>query len=273
MNKINTKITLSFFVILFITFIFLACNSKKEVQNHKTTVMRRNINQEIIFSAKISPFAISNVFPTVKGTIESIAKFPGSRLTKGDAVIVIKDNSNMRHNILAKESGILLAINYSIGDFIGVPSNQFLPLFTTGQDGKKVINAEVDEMDAKKIIAGDTLLVFNNESFSIIGKIDFVNLLASNNDGSPRFKVSGHLSDSTNLILQFGNSVPVKVVKMIAQNILTIEREYLIKKADKVYLKILNTNKIEEKEVVIGVENENYTEIKSGVTEGEIVVL
>jgi hypothetical protein len=253
--------------------LFSGCRSKTIDIGLKTYIERRDIAEEIIFSATILPTDISNVYSSFPGIIEKINKTPGSKIKKDDVIIIVKDESGLMHPILARENGILLALNYTVGDHLNSSTNLGMPIFTTGNEEKKILVADVDEMDAAKIFPGDTVMIFHKDSFSVFGKIDFVNLLATDINGVKRFMVRGHFLDINRRIIQFGKLIPVKIFRRIAIKALTVKANYLYKKGNKFYLKIIKNEEIIEREVIIGVETVSYIEIKSGVTEGETVVL
>ena len=79
--------------------------------------------------------------------------------------------------------------------------------------------------------------------------------------------------ENPNQILRIGMTTENNIKIANAQNVLSVPNMAIQTQNGKTFVKVLNNNQPEQREVEIGVQNDYQTEIKSGVAEGEKVIV
>ena len=157
--------------------------------------------------------------------------------------------------IKSKINGKVYALYKNAGEIV----NTMEPIAAIGSKDSFIIEMLVDEVDIVKISKNQEVIVnleaYNGQVFT--GKVS--KILPKKDERNQTFKVEA-LFDAAPKVLYPGLSGEANIVIAKRNDVLTIPKEYLIE-----------DNKIKTKdglvELVLGVENLEYVEIKSGITE------
>ena len=172
-----------------------------------------------------------------------------------------------------------------------VNSAQTTPNIVTVADLSKMrVKPEISEGDITKVKAGQavtfTILSDPNTHYeSVISSVDPATTTKSDNSSTSS---SSSSSSSTSAVYYYANLIvdnPDRTLRIgmttennikiaNAQNVLLVSNMAIQKKNGKTFVNVLNSkNQPEQREVEIGVQNDFQTEIKSGLTEGENVIV
>lgn len=175
-----------------------------------------------------------------------------------------------------------------------VNANQTTPtIVTVANLQKMLIKPEISEGDITKVKAGQevefTILSDNKTKYqAVIDSVDPAtttisdasSMSSSSNSSSSSSSVSAVYYyanmqvDNPNGILRIGMTTESTIKIASVKNVLAVSNMALRHQNGKYFVQILtDKNQAEEREVEIGVQNDFQTEIKSGLTEGEKVIV
>ncbi|TGZ98478.1 efflux RND transporter periplasmic adaptor subunit [Rodentibacter pneumotropicus] len=173
-----------------------------------------------------------------------------------------------------------------------VNSAQTTPTIVTVADlNKMLVKPEISEGDITKVKAGQvvsfTILSDPNIHYkSVISSVDPATTTKSDNTSTS--SSSSSTSSSTSAVYYYANLIvdnPDRTLRIgmttennikiaDAQNVLLVSNMAIQKREGKTFVNVLNENKQPEmREVEIGVQNDFQTEIKSGLVEGDKVIV
>lgn len=173
-----------------------------------------------------------------------------------------------------------------------VNANQTTPtIVTVANLQKMLIKPEISEGDITKVKAGQevefTILSDNQTKYhAVIDSVDPAT--TTDTDATSTGSSSSSSSSSTSAVYYYANMEvdnPDGVLRIgmttentikiaVAKGVLTVSNMAIQKKGNKHIVHVLNDqNQSEEREVEIGVQNDFQTEIKSGLAEGEKVIV
>ena len=136
------------------------------------------------------------------------------------------------------------------------------------------VEAYVPEINIGKVMNGDpvymTMDAFPGESF--VGKLVYIDPTETLIDNVPNFKLR-IVFDKQDERIKSGLSVDIEIEVDKKENVLTLPRYVISKEGDKNYVDKLNGKNSVKTEIEIGIQGDNsYTEIISGLSEGDIVM-
>lgn len=102
------------------------------------------------------------------------------------------------------------------------------------------------------------------------GNVKLINPRIDNQTGT--VKVTVEVIDES-LRLTPGMFVEVRIAIGAKENIVTIPRRAILYKQNKTYVFVMNRNLVSQREVQIGLTEEDYVEVTDGLTEGEVIVV
>ncbi|OOF69244.1 efflux RND transporter periplasmic adaptor subunit [Rodentibacter caecimuris] len=150
------------------------------------------------------------------------------------------------------------------------------------------IKPEISEGDITKVKAGQavsfSILSDNNTQYqAIINSVDPATTTISDNTSTSSSTSSSTTSavyyyaniivDNPDLTLRIGMTTENKIKIAEVKDVLLISTLALQKQQDKTFVDVLNGNKKERREVEVGIQNDFQTEIKSGLNEGDKVII
>lgn len=193
--------------------------------------------------------------------------------------------------ITAPMDGTVISVPVSEGQTVN--ANQTTPTIVTIADLSKMkIKPEISEGDITKVKAGQevsfTILSDNQTVYhSVIDSVDPANTTTSDSS-STSSSTSSSSSSTTSAIYYYANVLidnPDRTLRIgmttennikiaNAKDVLLVSNMAIQKRDGKSFVNVLNDkNQPEQREVETGVQNDFHTEIKSGVNEGEKVIV
>ena len=193
--------------------------------------------------------------------------------------------------ITAPMDGTVISVPVSEGQTVN--ANQTTPTIVTIADLSKMkIKPEISEGDITKVKAGQevsfTILSDNQTLYhSVIDSVDPANTTTSNSS-STSSSISSSNSSTTSAIYYYANVLidnPDRTLRIgmttennikiaNAKDVLLVSNMAIQKRDGKSFVNVLNNkNQPEQREVETGVQNDFQTEIKSGLNEGEKVIV
>lgn len=193
--------------------------------------------------------------------------------------------------ITAPMDGTVISVPVSEGQTVN--ANQTTPTIVTIADLSKMkIKPEISEGDITKVKAGQevsfTILSDNQTVYhSVIDSVDPANTTTSDSS-STSSSISSSSSSTTSAIYYYANVLidnPDRTLRIgmttennikiaNAKDVLLVSNMAIQKRDGKNFVNVLNDkNQPEQREVETGVQNDFHTEIKSGVNEGEKVIV
>ena len=135
--------------------------------------------------------------------------------------------------------------------------------------------AEVDEVDVGAVKTGQTVEI-NLDAFpdrtinSSVSSVDFA--ASPGSSGGTVFKIRFSLTPGE-LDYRLGFNGDANIILAEKQDILTIPVDSLIERDDQTFVKVSTNHRQEDRQVQIGIRDDNYVEITSGLTPDDQVVL
>ena len=221
-----------------------------------------------------------NTLASAKASVdEAKSQIKSAQISVSDA----KTNLNYTQ-ILSPMDGVIVSVPVSVGQTVN--SNQTSPTIVQVADlSKMLIKLEVSEGDIAQVQAGQairfTTLAEPNHSYE--SKIDTVDpaltTLTDNNykeeSGNTEavYYYANSFVDNAENRLRIGMTVQGQINIAKRENVLAVPTSTLKKQGDKTIVQVLKNNKVEEKTVQTGLKDSQYTEIVSGLEEGEQVIV
>ena len=192
--------------------------------------------------------------------------------------------------ITAPMDGTVISVPVSEGQTVN--ANQTTPTIVTIADLSKMkIKPEISEGDITKVKAGQkvsfTILSDSQTVYhSVIDSVDPANTTTS--DSSSTSSLSSSSSSTTSAIYYYANVLidnPDRILRIgmttennikiaNAKDVLLVSNMAIQKRDGKSFVNVLNDkNQPEQREVETGIQNDFQTEIKSGLNEGEKVIV
>ncbi|MBI2864981.1 MAG: efflux RND transporter periplasmic adaptor subunit [Chloroflexi bacterium] len=137
------------------------------------------------------------------------------------------------------------------------------------------IDASVDEMDVPKILSGQSVAYTLDAlpNARLTGKVATVAPSATIQQGVSTYPVSLSLDPSSVSALKGGMSVGVSVVVEQKNNVLVVPNRAVRTTGRNRWVEVLVDGKPEQRQVRVGMSNDQSTEIAGGLEEGELVVI
>jgi len=154
---------------------------------------------------------------------------------------------------------------------VGSKVNQNQQVYTIEDFSPLLIRVYVPSSDAIKLETGMTAEVTTNilEGKIFTGNIKLINPRIDSQTGT--IKVTVEVYDET-LQLKPGMFVEVKIIIGMKENILVIPRKAILFKQNKTYVFVMDQGRVSQREVILGLTEEDEVEITEGLNEGEVIV-
>lgn len=234
--------------------------SKSTLDNAKAemNVIQENIKQaEIEVNTAETNVGYTKITAPIDGTVISTPVSEGQTVNSNQTtptIVKIADLSKMR-----------IKPEISEGDITKVKAGQSVS-FTILSDNKKVYQAKIDSVDPATTTISDNSSGSGNSSYSSSG--------SSSSSSSAVYYYANIVVDNPDQVLRIGMTTENNIKIAEAKNVLSVPNMAVQTQHGKTFVNILNANnQPERREVEIGVQNDYQTEIKSGVTEGEKVIV
>lgn len=229
--------------------------AKSTLDNAKAemNVIQENIKQaEIEVNTAETNVGYTKITAPIDGTVISTPVSEGQTVNSNQTtptIVKIADLSKMR-----------IKPEISEGDITKVKAGQSVS-FTILSDNKKVYQAKIDSVDPA------TTTISDNSSGSGSSS-------SSSSSSSAVYYYANIVVDNPDQVLRIGMTTENNIKIAEAKNVLSVPNMAVQTQHGKTFVNILNgNNQPERREVEIGIQNDYQTEIKSGVAEGEKVIV
>jgi multidrug efflux pump subunit AcrA (membrane-fusion protein) len=244
-----------------------------------TTVQKHDVVRNVSVEGQLSPQDKRDVYFPTQSKVKELNFGTGMLVNKDDVlaeIAVSTGSREVRSEIKAPISGLITQTNYKVDDQVTT-----LPGFVIQNLDQLFVEVQVNENDIIDIVAGQkvkiTLPALSLEQ-TYPGEVVNVYPAPSDAGGAIAYPVRVKLSKIPAGV-RVGMSADLEIITAQAANALSIPDSYIIEKNDKYFVKTitwLNVDHTEyevaEQEVLLGLRSDEYTEIKSGLTEGQELV-
>lgn len=223
-----------------------------------------NRDQANINDFNLNLFSLSD---TLKRSLET----DQFNLNKAVIDVELQDITNQLATIYSPISGVLVDAAHELPGVTVTAADSWLVV----NPESLYFEAEVDEVDVGSISVGQQAEI-NLDAFpdkvikSTLSHIDFASSPGSS--GGTVFKVKFQIN-TTELNYRLGFNGDVQIILAEKKDILTIPVDALIERDDQVSVKVVVDKVQEDRPVKIGIRNEEYVEIISGLQTNDQVVL
>jgi HlyD family secretion protein len=162
----------------------------------------------------------------------------------------------------------------------GQPAQQTQVICEIGVLDRLTVRARVDEVDVGKVQVGQVLSITNNayptEKFE--GKVTRVSAQSTAPDarlgatGGTFYEVQGEVANQGGK-LRPGMSAEARVITETRKGVLVVGLESVREEGDKASVLVVANNKVEVREVKLGLRTQTQVEITGGLKEGEAVIV
>lgn len=179
--------------------------------------------------------------------------------------------------ITATMSGTITALNGSVGSSttLAASGEEATPFLTIAKVSKYIVTGSFSETDVARIKEGTSAsMTFNaiaDKTFT--GKVSSIDLTSSTSDsGVVSYGVDVSLSDPPSNLRQ-GATATITITTASAKDVLAVPTSAVTTANGASTVTVIKNGKSSSKSVTIGVKGDTYTEIKSGLSEGDTVSL
>ncbi|EST12305.1 efflux RND transporter periplasmic adaptor subunit [Sporolactobacillus laevolacticus] len=250
-----------------------------------TTVQKGTISTDVSGSGSLSPAIDEDVTigsDDASKTIYSVDVSENDKVSKGDKLLTFTDGTTLT----APESGTITSTSVYAGNRVN--AGQKIAHITNYNDLDTILS--IDELDIPKIKTGQTVSVvvnaYPNKTFK--GKVTSIAKEGTDSNGTSSFDVTVHLSKSSGL--KPGMTTTGNIVLEKKSNILYLPSGAVHQSTNGYFVYLssntggtesqgmgrfsgVETKRGAQKTVTIGIHNDKYIEIKSGLEAGQTVQL
>ena len=173
------------------------------------------------------------------------------------------------YTITSPISGTILSLGIQEGDAVSMGA-----IAVVGNTKNFIAEAFSDEIDAVNIKKGqDALLTFDALPHKEVkGTVEYIGNSTTAVSGIQAYKIKIKIDDSS-IALKDGLSVNVDITTQMKSNVLAVPIESIFYHDGKYYVDVVQSdNTIQRKEVETGISSDDYTEIISGLSEGNTIL-
>lgn len=283
---------LSLSYLLFSEILEICQLAKEPILNLKETILTLNLNHEkenlienhfLLFSKLESDFGeLKNNLLKILTALETW--YDKLKLMEMELVVQelqIKEREKLffeakrnleKHDLFSPVNGKILKINFKEGEMVN-PSLQNFAFQIIPESSFEII-VDIYEKEIPKVKKGNLVEIsfpaFEGEIF--LGKVESVSKEPKIKEGVVYYEVK-ILPESLPQNIFSGMTCDLKIIVNKKENILTLPLETLKKKDGKYFVEVLDREKIIEKEIEVGILDDENFEIISGLSEGEKVLI
>lgn len=173
--------------------------------------------------------------------------------------------------ITAPFDGIIAEVNAEVGDLVS-PNK---PVIILVDPSELEINAIVDELDVFKVKPGQKARIIFDAlpMVKLQGEVKNISPLAIKQAGVVSYPITISVKPPGNLQLKGGLSASVDIIVTKKENVLLVPNRAVMRKGRERKVQVVVDDEIQERVVKVGESNEQWTEIISGLKEGEKVLV
>lgn len=212
----------------------------------------------------------------VFANLEADFKISENTLEKAKRKLQTVDDKLSKTRILSPGTGTILDVNVNEGQVVvgaaSVNSGTVLLLFA--DLSRLLINAHVNQMDAGRLTVGQemTIRFSDDDADKIQANIEFIAPIATVKNNIKGFEVQAVIQDNQNR-LKPGMSVSMDVPVGHANKVVTVPVAAVFKEKDQKVVYVRKGTEVQRRVVSVGLTDMSRAEIKSGLEEGEEILL
>ncbi len=212
----------------------------------------------------------------VFANLEADFKISENTLEKARRKLQIVNDRLSKTTILSPAAGTILDVNVNEGQVVvgaaSVNSGTVLMLFA--DLSRLLINAHVNQMDAGRLSVGQemTIRFSDDESDKIKAGIEFIAPIATVKNNIKGFEVQAVIQENKGR-LKPGMSVSMDVPTGHADQVVTVPVAAVFKEKDQKVVYVRKGEAVQRRVVAVGLTDMSRAEIKSGLEEGEEILL
>jgi len=171
--------------------------------------------------------------------------------------------------ILAPVSGTIISKNVTVGEIIAGPLGEIADL------NDLEVYVDVDEVDIGKVKVGQEAIIsvdaFPDKVFrGVVKKIAL--MTSSRREVGITYRVKAHI-ENPEKILKLGMTANVDFIMMSRKQVLTVPNGAVLAQEGRNFVFTISDNIVDKKEIITGIEGEEFFEVASGLQPGEMVVV
>jgi RND family efflux transporter MFP subunit len=190
-------------------------------------------------------------------------------LKQAQTAVQTAQTNNDNTQIISPINGTVTAVDNTVGDTVGTAT-----VITVADLSKRLLTVYIDESDLSKLALGEevdaTFDAIPNQTFK--GKITEIVPALTTVDNVPAVQAQATLDDSASSSLYVGLNATVNVINAQANNVLLVPVQALkLLEPGKYAVFIVQNGNLTLQPVEVGLMDQSYAEIKSGLQLGEVV--
>jgi HlyD family secretion protein len=173
--------------------------------------------------------------------------------------------------LIAPIGGTVLALNLDRGQLVG----GMQPVATVADTGRLQVTVDVDELDVGRVAAGQavTVTLDSYPGVNMPGEMDVIAPGATQKQGSTVYEAKVSFTPATGVIPREGMAANVDITAQRKDNVLLLPNRAFETVGNRQYVTLQENGSTRTVEVETGLTNNTVTEVLSGLSEGQVVVL
>ncbi len=210
----------------------------------------------------------------LKSKFEEDQKLAKAQINEAEAALEIAKINRSYATIRAPMAGIVASVSTQEGETVAASLNA--PTFITLIDLSRLqVDDFVDETDIGYVKIGQdaifTVDTFPEKTFH--GKVEAIHPMATIQESVVYYDVVIKILDDYEGLLRPEMTTNVTIIIDTIKNALAIPSEAIVRQGQKELVAVSTDSGVEKREVITGVIDGDYVEIKQGLKEGEVVVI
>ncbi len=210
----------------------------------------------------------------LKSKFEEDQKLAKAQIKEAEAALEIAKINRSYATIRAPMSGVVASVSTQEGETVAASLNA--PTFITLIDLKRLqVNDYVDETDIGSVRVGQDA-IFTVDTFPdriFHGKVNAIHPMATIQESVVYYDAVIEILDDYEELLRPEMTTNVTIIVDVIKDALAIPSEAIVRIGQREMVAVRTGEGIEKREVVTGVIDGDYVEIKKGLKEGEVVVI
>jgi HlyD family secretion protein len=184
--------------------------------------------------------------------------------------LALAQEAEADNEIVATSSGTITAVNIEVGDKVTADT---VAIETTDKS-KFALTASVDELDIPLVALGQSATIsidaLSDQTFK--GEVSNIAYTSTTSQGVVSYQVTVTVEDPSGNALISGMSASADIVTESATNVLIIPSDIIGGTTSNPTVVVLADGLEQTVSITIGISNDNYTEVTSGLNEGDKIV-
>ncbi len=251
--------------------------ARRDLQMKEVSLKNAKVQYDRNYELLNKNLVAEEVFEIIK------LKFDQAKLSRDlskDRLSLIEKGHAGKVESVVKSSitGTVLEKFVNIGDPV-VPLTSYqqgTPLFTLADMTKLIFRGTIDEIDVGKVNVGvkAEMEIGALPGKSILGEVIRISPKARKENNATVFDIEIQILDTRGVNLRAGYSANAKIILNKVESVLTIPERLLTFQNDSIFVEIedTTTGTISKKQIVIGLSDGINAEVKSGITEDDLLV-